>query len=72
MHAESKAIYGVANGQVEKWSAIIHFLTTKLSPVCLIVPKSIFCYLMYFTTDLAVEDAFELPLPFWSVYNFTI
>lgn len=44
----------------------MYFITVKLSPIFMIVPKSVFCFLVYFTTD-RTEDAFELPLPMWSV-----
>lgn len=65
-NAKLTALYNELNRKTEKCSKIIYFITTKLSPICIIVPKSIICFFVYFTTNLAA-DAFELPLPMWSV-----
>lgn len=60
----SKAVYQHANHLVEKLSRIGYFLIAIVSPVCIVFPKAIVSYFMYFATDLGIE-AFELPLFYW-------
>lgn len=36
--------------------------------ICFLLPKALFSYFIYFTTDLG-NDAFELPLPMWYVFH---
>lgn len=56
----------MAHGQCEKWSKIIYFVTVKLSPICMIVPKAVICLFLYYTTDLG-PAALELPIQELSV-----
>lgn len=60
----SKAIYVKVVNQVEKLRRFIHFAFLKVTLPCIVLPKNIFCFYIYFTTD-AGNDAFELPLPIW-------
>lgn len=60
----SKALYNEMNQQIEKWSEIIDFAAAKMTPICLILPKSFVCFIIYFATDLG-SDSFDLPLPMW-------
>lgn len=38
----------------------------NIAPLALILPKALFCYFQYFTTDLG-NEAFGLPMPLWWV-----
>lgn len=61
---ESEAIHVETNRIAEKWCEIGHFAIAKVTPICLIFPKIIISYVIYFTTN-AGNEAFELPLLFW-------
>lgn len=60
----SKAIYKGSNRLVEKLSRIVHFAIAIVSPVCMVLPKAVASYLIYFFTNLG-NEAFELPLFYW-------
>lgn len=62
----SEALYGETNRQIEKWSEYIEFAAAKMTPICLILPKSLASFIFYLTTDLGSES-FDLPLPMWWV-----
>lgn len=52
---------------MDKWATITHFAFAKFSPIAWILPKSIFCLLVYFTVDGAGNDALVAPYPAWYV-----
>lgn len=52
------------NRLVEKMSKAIHFAVIKLGVPAFILPKAIFSYFIYFTTDIG-NEAFVLPFPMW-------
>lgn len=60
----SKANYMDVNLKVEKWTKIIHFALMRVVLYGVIFPKFIFCFYLFYTTDLG-PDAFELPFPVW-------
>ena len=60
----SKVMHEEANDFVEKLSEIICFIMIKLGVPTFILPKVIYSFFVYFTTD-AGGDAFELPYPVW-------
>lgn len=62
----SKAIYDENNQQIEKWSEIIRLAAGKGTPICLILPKSLLSFFLYFATDSG-RESFFLPLPMWWV-----
>lgn len=62
----SKAIYDEIDQQIEKWSEIIRLAAGKGTPICLILPKSLLSFFLYFATDSGSES-FLLPLPMWWV-----
>lgn len=61
---ESIANYMEANLQGETWTKIIQFVFMRIALYGVVYPNSIFCYYIYYTTDLGSE-AFKLPFPFW-------
>lgn len=63
-HPSSRAIYIETNRKVEKLSEIADFIMVRVSLPGFILPKAVFCYFQYFTTDLG-NDAFQLSLPMW-------
>lgn len=60
----SKKSFIKINHLVEKCSETIYFAVVKVSPQCVIYPKFIISYMLYFATDLG-RDSFELPFPIW-------
>lgn len=60
----SRALNERINQLVEKLSEIICSVGVKLVAPGIILPKVIFSYFIYFTTD-AGSAAFGLPLPMW-------
>lgn len=60
----SKAIYDEFSQLIEKWSDITSLALAKGTPICLILPKSLVSFALYFTTDSA-DKSFLLPLPMW-------
>lgn len=60
----SSALYVKINQQVEKWSEIIYFIISKVSPQCIGLPIFIASLFAYFTTDLK-NEALELPYAMW-------
>lgn len=63
-NSQAKKIYEKANKLAEKLCEIVYFLCVTVSVPAFIFPKSMICFLKYFTTDLG-NDAFELSLPVW-------
>lgn len=63
-HPKSKKMYEKTNRLAEKCSKIICFLIMKMSIPGFVLPKAIFSYFRYFTTD-AGPNAFELPILAW-------
>lgn len=59
-----KHIYNEANQKDEKWSKIIVFAMTNVTPIFLVWPNAAFCYFRYFTTDLGNEP-FDLLFSMW-------
>lgn len=57
-------IFAETNQFIEKASKIGFFVVMQISLPGLVLPKALFCYFQYFTTDLA-NGAFELSLPMW-------
>lgn len=60
----SKVIYKEASHQMKKWSKIMYFVISKLTPIGLILPKSIITCSVYFANDSGC-DVFLLPTPTW-------
>lgn len=58
--------HGETSQQIEKWTKIIYITLAEISPVCLFLPQSIYCVIVYQTTDLG-NEAFKLPLTLWYV-----
>lgn len=65
---KSKRKYEKTNRNMEKWSEIVYFLTVKVTVVCLIGPRFVVSFFVYFTTNLGA-DAFELPILTWFPFN---
>lgn len=59
-----KEICEKTNEFVEKWSRRGMFVMKYELIPCIVAPKVIVSFFMYFTTD-AGNDAFELPIPMW-------
>lgn len=62
----SKANYAEIDLQTQKWTKIIHFVFIKVFLYAIVFQKLIFCFYLYYATDLGSE-AFELPFPFWYI-----
>lgn len=60
----SKTIYTMANELVELCSKFICFGTAKVTPIFLVCPNAIVCYINYFVTDQG-NDAFISLNPIW-------
>lgn len=54
------------NQLIEIWCKIICFVMVQISVLGFVIPKVIYSYFVYFTTDRS--EAFVLPLPMWWVY----
>lgn len=66
----SKVIYDENKQLIEKWSEIIRLAAGKGTPICLILPKSLLSFFLYFATDSG-RKSFFLPLPMWWVERIT-
>lgn len=64
---KSKEICETTNEFVERWSRICMFVMKYGLGPCIVSPKVIISFVMYFTTD-AGNDAFEIPIPMWWVF----
>lgn len=53
---------------MEKLSELVDLVVVKFSVPCLILPKAIVSYYLYFTTGFR-SDAFDLPLPMWFPFD---
>lgn len=60
----SKAICEKTNELVENLSKVVIFACKYGLGPCIVTPKVIVSFFMYFTTD-AGNDAFDLPIPMW-------
>lgn len=69
-HSTAGVMYKDADSLVEKYCKMILFTAMLVLLQGLMIPKFVFVYLIYFTTDTG-NDAFEmgLPFPYWSVRN---
>lgn len=63
-HPESGKTFCETCAQVEKWSRIMTFLATKVTPLCGVLSRAIPSFFFYFATDLG-NEAFELPVKMW-------
>lgn len=63
-HPTSTANYVKINLTAEKWAKIIYFVYLKVLLQAIMIPKLVFCFYLYFTTDKG-NDAFELPFLSW-------
>lgn len=63
-YADSKKIYDQTIQKMEKWSKIIYLGISRVLPICLMLPKFIISFSLYYTTDLD-RGAFILPFPTW-------
>lgn len=63
-NSTSMAFHAKTNEFVEKWTKIGIFVMEYVLCPCVLFPKIIFSFYMYFTTDLS-NDAFDLPFPVW-------
>lgn len=61
---ESAEIYKKVIKLTKNMNRFINFIISKATAPCVIIPKYIACYYIYFTTDTG-NDAFELLLPMW-------
>lgn len=66
-YLRSKATFERTNELTEKLCKIIYFLLVYVTVPGFVLPKAIYCFFIYFTTDLG-NDAFELSLPTWLVF----
>lgn len=62
----SKNLYMETNQRAEKLCQILHFALTKVSVPCVMMPKLIISYFLYYAMDER-DEAFQLPTPKW--YN---
>lgn len=63
-YAESMAIYMETNRNVERMSKIGYYILVRVSVPCFVLPKAIYSFYQYFTTDFG-NEGFELSLPMW-------
>lgn len=68
-YPRSKPIYEKANRITEIICKAEYFIVVRVFVPGFVLPKAIYSYLMYFTTDLGA-DAFVLPFPTWWVFAF--
>lgn len=61
--ASKKNYVGIIN-LMEKLDQLINFVMVKATVPCLVWPKYILCYYIYFSSDTG-NDAFEFLLPIW-------
>lgn len=59
-----KAIMDETNRRVENWCDIGEFVMIKVTPFCLVIPRAIISYVIYFATN-AGNEAFVLPFLQW-------
>lgn len=50
--------------QVEKWTEMLDFIFSKIMFYGTAIPMPIFCFYLYYTTDLG-PNAFQSPFPLW-------
>lgn len=55
---------------MEKWSKIIYFGIAKVLPICIVLPKMVISFALYFASDDSENDVFILPFPAWWVCQF--
>lgn len=60
----SQQLYTETNQLVEKFTKIMYIVIVYMTMPCILLPKSIHSFYIYFTTDLGA-DAFELAFPMW-------
>lgn len=60
----AKQEFEKSNRLVHKWCKIAYVIIVQVCMPSLILPKAMYCFFLYFTTDLG-NDAFELPIPTW-------
>lgn len=65
-YPRSRAIYEQCNQLAEKITKLMQIVVVHVSVPGFVLPKAIYSYFVYFTTDLGV-DAFVLPIPTWWV-----
>lgn len=59
-----KAMYEKANRFIGKIIEVVNLVVVQFSAPCLILPKALVSYYLYFTTGFR-SNAFDLPLPMW-------
>lgn len=67
--AHSKAIYEDLHARMEKWTELIHLANVKVTLPCVVIPKFVMSFYVYYTTDVG-GDAFQLPTYAWLVELF--
>lgn len=60
----SKAIFQETTKQMEKLCEVAHFTMMTISLPCIMYPKLLISFFIYFTNDFD-KSAFELPFPMW-------
>ena len=60
----ARLIYTEINPKSEKWCRLTNRIFTKLFLPTMIVPQVVYCFTVYFVTDLG-NDAFEMLYPLW-------
>lgn len=63
-YTAAKQEYERSNRLVDKWCKIAYVVIEKIFIPSVILPKAIFCFFVYFSTDLG-NKAFDLPIPIW-------
>lgn len=63
-----RSMYLAANRETEKWCKVAFVLLVILTPICLVLPKALFIYFVYYTMDVS-GDAFVLPYLIWLVVH---
>lgn len=63
-YPQSKRFFSTTRHQIERSSEIIFVVIVKIALQCLILPKCVVSFAVYFITDSG-RDSFELPLPLW-------
>lgn len=58
----SKVLFSERLPQIEKLNEIVTFVSVEIALQCLMLPKLIGSFIVYFTTDLR-NDSFVLPIP---------
>lgn len=63
-YPKSRRFFWRINRQVEQLSEIIFKVIVKIALQCLMLPRSIASYSIYFFTDAGIES-FQLPFTMW-------